>query len=147
MEQNRAFLLKSKGIASGSGVAFHVPHHAPGGVFRVVDGVNHRQGAMNHVPCGEHAGMITQFVTRDMDKKHFRTKAELNDCLRALKKSGPNAYLFKASRIMTLETCIKEVFPAHYFLLNLPNFNQLKNAGFKLSSVSQHIRRRLDSSK
>ena len=97
--------------------------------------------------CGEHAGMITQFVTRDMDKKHFRTKAELNDCLRALKKSGPNAYLFKASRIMTLETCIKEVFPAHYFLLNLPNFNQLKNAGFKLSSVSQHIRRRLGSSK
>ena len=97
--------------------------------------------------CGEHAGMITQFVTRDMDKKHFRTKAELNDCLRALKKSGPNAYLFKASRIMTLETCIKEVFPAHYFLLNLPNFNQLKNAGFKLSSVPQHIRKRLGSSK
>lgn len=97
--------------------------------------------------CGKQSEMIPQFMTKDILKKHFDSKNGLNNYLKTLKKSGKNAYLFKASRIMALETCIKEVFPMHYLKLMLPNYYHLLKNDFNIRSATQYVRRKIASSK
>ncbi len=68
---------------------------------------------------GKASAMIHDYVKRDIEKKHFDSKNELNAYLKEMNSRGKNSYLFKASRSVRLEGCIREVFPAHYFPMKL----------------------------
>ena len=90
------------------------------------------------VTCGKDSEMIHSFVTRAMAGKHTRDLKELNAYLRTLKRGGGN-YLFKASRIMTLEESIQAVFPKHYAKLTGQKSGLTRTAKRALSKVKRTL--------
>ena len=64
---------------------------------------------------GKDSSMIHDYIRRKIEKKHFTSIDDLNNCLKQMKTERGNGYLFKASRSIRLERSFRAVFPTHYY--------------------------------